>query len=81
MPEVKPALRTLLRQALPFRAFLFVRFCWFLSLYFPRLVNSWFVKRTPEVRGLGGGGGASHLVKQLRSVNALAPKRLGIIWS
>lgn len=77
MPEVIPAVRNLLSRALPPKAFLFVQFFWkCLSLYLPSLVTCWFVKPTLEVRGFGGGGGASHLVKQLRSVNALAPTEM-----
>jgi hypothetical protein len=74
---LEDTVRTLLRRALSPRAFDFVRICWWhLSFYFPGLVTSLFVKRKPEVRGFGGGVGASHLVKQVRSVNALVPTKM-----
>jgi hypothetical protein len=75
--DVIHAVRNLLLRALPGKAFLFVHFCWeCLSLHGPSLVISWFVKPTLEVRGFCGGDGALDLVKQLRSVNALAPTRM-----
>lgn len=67
------ALRTLLQRTLSPRVFEIVRFRWWCVTFCFRLVTSWFVKRTPEVRGFGG---ASNLVKQLRSVNALAPTKM-----
>jgi hypothetical protein len=77
MAEVIPFVRNSLSRASPPKAFSFFQALWrCLSFYLPCLVTSWFVKRTPEVRGFGGGGGASHLVKQLRSVNALAPTKM-----
>jgi hypothetical protein len=76
-PKILPALSNSLRKALPARGFEFVRFRWWcISFYLPRLIVSWFAKPTPEVRGFGGTGGALHLVKQLQSVNALAPTKL-----
>jgi hypothetical protein len=56
-------IRDLLRRILSPRLFQFVRFRWWcLSFYFPRLVTSWFVKNTPEVRGFDGSdkGHGSH---------------------
>jgi hypothetical protein len=40
------------------------------------MVTSWFVTRNPEVHGYGSGAGVPYLVKQLQSVNALAPTRM-----
>ena len=70
-------IRDLLRRILSPKLFQFVRFRWWcLSFYFPRLVASWFVKNTPEVRGFGGSCDESDLVKQLRTVNTLAPTKM-----
>jgi hypothetical protein len=72
-----PDIRTSLRLALPPRALPFILARkWYLSFYLPRLANSWFVKRTPEVHGFGGSGRAPHLWEQLQSVNTLAPTRM-----
>ena len=49
---------------------------WYLSSYFPRLVTSRLVKRTPEVRGVGAARSHSHLAEQLQRVNVLAPTRI-----
>src|SRR5450631_1124049 len=71
------AIRDFLRRILSPRVFQFVRFRWWcFSFYIPRLVTSWFVKNSPEVRGFGGGGDESPLVKQLRTVNTLAPTKM-----
>ena len=68
---------TLLRRSLPPRAFEFVRFpLWCLSVYFPRLIASRFVKRTAEVRTFNHNGTASQLVKELEGVNVLAPTKM-----
>jgi hypothetical protein len=70
-------IRDLLRRILSPRLFHFVRLRWWcLSFYFPRLVTSWFVKNTPEVRGFDGSCDESHLVEQLRTVNTLAPTKM-----
>jgi SAM-dependent methyltransferase len=54
-----------------------IRFWWWcLSSYFPRLVTSRFIKRTPQVRGFGAALTPSHLAKQIQSVNALAPTKM-----
>ena len=54
-----------------------VRFRWWcLSSYIPRLVTSWFVRRTPQVRSFGAVLTAAQLAKRLQSVNVLAPTRL-----
>ena len=74
---MKPLLRALLRPVLSPTVFQSVRFrWWWLSSYFPRLVISRFVKRTPQVRGIGAAQIPSHLAKQLQSVNALAPTKM-----
>jgi len=53
-----------------------IRFWWWcLSSYFPRLVTSRFIKRTPQVRGFGAALTPSHLAKQLQRVNVLAPTK------
>ncbi len=66
----------LLRRTLPPRGYELARACWWnLSIYFPCLVVSVFVRRTPEVRGFGGAG-ASRLVKQIQTVNVLVPTRM-----
>lgn len=68
---------SLLWRSLSPRAFEFVRFpCWCLSAYFPRLIASWFVKHTAEVRSFNRDGAASQLVKELERVNVLAPTRM-----
>src|SRR5258708_3280311 len=55
----------------------FGRFRWWcLSSYFPRLVASGFVKRTPQVRGFGASLSPLHVTQQLQSVNMLAPTRM-----
>jgi hypothetical protein len=59
---------------LPPSAFDVVRYgWWWLSYYFPRLVISLFVKRTPIVFGFGREDGPSCLVEKLQNVNVLAP--------
>jgi hypothetical protein len=74
---MKPLLRTLLRPVVSPRVFQSVRFRWWcISSYFPRLVISRFVKRTPQVRNFGAAQVPSHLAKQLQSVNALAPTKM-----
>jgi len=74
---MKPALRTLLRPVVSPRVFQSVRFrWWYISSYFPGLVISRFVKRTPHVRAFDSAQAPSHLAKQLQSVNALAPTRM-----
>ena len=51
---VKRLVGPLVHRTLSPRMFQFVRFgSWCLSLYFPRLVTSWFVKRTPQIRSFG----------------------------
>jgi hypothetical protein len=75
--SIKRHLGILLRPVLPPRVVQFIRYrLWCISSYFPRLVASRFVKRTPQVRGFGAGSAASHLAKQLQSVNVLAPTKV-----
>ena len=70
-------IRDTLRRILSPRLFHFVRYRWWcLSFYFPRVVTSWFVKNTPEVRGFDGSGDELPLVKQLRTVNTSAPTKM-----
>jgi SAM-dependent methyltransferase len=57
--------------------FQFVRFWWWcLSSYFPRLVISRLVKRTPQVHGFGAPLASSNLAKELQSVNVLASTKM-----
>jgi SAM-dependent methyltransferase len=54
-----------------------IRFLWWcLSSYFPRLVTSRLVKRTPQVRSFGAALIPSRLAKQLQSVNMWAPTEM-----
>jgi len=56
--------------------FQFVRFrWWFLSFYFPHLVTSWFVKRTPQIRSFGAAPTRAHLAKRLQRLNVFAPTK------
>jgi glycosyltransferase involved in cell wall biosynthesis len=67
----------LLYRILPPKVVQFIRFSWWcLSSYFPRLVTSRFIKRTPQVRGFGSASAPSHLAKQIQNVNALAPTKM-----
>ncbi|MGH6839409.1 MAG: hypothetical protein ACREDT_11540 [Methylocella sp.] len=77
MSDVIHAIRNSLSRALPRKAFLFIQSVWkWLSVCLPNLVIFWVVKPTIEVRGFGGGDGASYLVEQLRNVNPLAPTKM-----
>ena len=74
---IKPLLRALLRPILSPRMFQLLRFrWWFLSCYFPRLLSSRLIRRTPQVRGFGAALVPLNLAKQLQSVNVLAPTEL-----
>src|SRR6266480_493712 len=71
---IKRLLRPLVRRTLSPRMLQFVRFQWWrLSSYFPRLVTSWFVKRTPQIRSSGAALTVAHLAKRLQRVNVWAP--------
>jgi hypothetical protein len=75
--KMKPLLRTLLRPVVSPRVFQFIRFIWWcISSYFPRLVVSRFVKRTPQIRKFGAAQVRCHLANQLQSLNALAPTKM-----
>jgi hypothetical protein len=79
---IKRLLRPLFRRTLSPRMFQFVRFRWWcLSSCFPRLVTSWFVKRTPQIRSFGAMLNPSHLAKQLQNVNVLAPTKMCRVMS
>jgi hypothetical protein len=68
-------LRRLLHRISP-QAFRFATFCvWYVWIYLPHITASWFIRRRPQVHGFGSGS-VSHLVKQLGSINALAPTRM-----
>ena len=71
MRRVKRILHPLIRRTLSPRIVQVLRFrCWCLSSYFPRLLSSHLIRRTPQVRSFGA---QSNLAKQLQSVNMLAP--------
>jgi hypothetical protein len=65
--------RELLRRKLSPQAYQYIRIHWWYSrFYAPRLVASFFVRRTPKVQGFPGGH-TSELVHQLRGLNVLSP--------
>jgi SAM-dependent methyltransferase len=73
---IKRILRPLLRRTLSPKTVQRIRFqWWYLTRYLPRLGTSHFVNRSPEVRGFGAEP-HSNLVKQLQTVNLLAPTRM-----
>jgi SAM-dependent methyltransferase len=73
---IKRLLGPLVRRTLSPRMLQFVRFRWWcLSSYFPRLVTSWFVKRTPQIRSFGAALTLAHLAKRLQRVNVWAPTK------
>jgi hypothetical protein len=77
LPGVIHTVRNILARALPPKSYSFVQFYWTrLSFYLRGLATFGFVKPTLVVRGFGGGDGVSDLVKQLRSVNPLAPTEM-----
>ncbi len=47
-----------------------------LSSYFPRLLSSRLVRRTPQIHGFGAAATPSHVAKQLQTVNVLAPTKM-----
>src|SRR5215831_2699909 len=73
---IKRLVRPLVRRTLSPRIVQFIRFRWCFSSYFPRLVTSWFVKQTPQVRGFGAVLIPAHIADELQSVNVLAPTKL-----
>src|SRR5437762_434044 len=73
----KRRLGVLLRPVLPPGVVQFIRYgLWCVLSYFPRLVTSRFVKRSPQVRGFGVGLTPSPLTKELEAVNLLAPTKM-----
>jgi hypothetical protein len=75
--SVKRHIGILLRPVLLPRVVQFIRYrLWCISSYFPRLVASRFVRRTPQVRGFGTALTPSPLTKQLEIVNMLDPTRM-----
>jgi len=73
---VKRLVGPLVHRTLSPRMFQSVRFgSWCLSLYFPRLVTSWFVKRPPQIRSFGVAPTRVDLAKRLQRVNVLAPTK------
>jgi SAM-dependent methyltransferase len=74
--KMKRLLRPLLGRILSREMFRFVRFrSWCITSYFPRVVISSLVKRTPQIRSFGAVA-EGRLVKQLQDVNVLAPTKL-----
>lgn len=68
--------RELLRRKLSPQAYQYVRcFWWHSRFYLPRLVASFFVRRTPKVQGFPSGQ-TSELVRQLRGINVVAPTEM-----
>jgi hypothetical protein len=63
------------RQASPLAYERVRSFWWHSRFYLPRLVASFFVRRTPKVQGFPSGR-ASELVHKLRSINAFAPTKM-----
>jgi hypothetical protein len=75
--SAKRRLGVVLRPVLPPKVVQSIRYyLWCVSSYFPRLVISRFVKRTPQVRGFGAALIPSHLAKQLQGLNALASTKM-----
>jgi SAM-dependent methyltransferase len=75
--RVKRLLRPLVWRILSPRMVQTLRFwCWYLCSYFPRLVTSRLVRRSPQVRAFRASQGPSHLSKQLQSVNVWAPTEM-----
>jgi hypothetical protein len=73
---VKRLLRPFLRRSLSPKTLQSIRFRWWrLSSYFPRLVTSQFVKRTPDIRSFSAGG-TSDLTQRLQRVNVRAPTKV-----
>jgi SAM-dependent methyltransferase len=74
--DVKSLLRPLVRRTLSPGMLQCIRFRWWrLSSYFPRLVTSWFLKRTPEIRSFSASGTVD-LAQRLQSVNVRAPTKV-----
>jgi SAM-dependent methyltransferase len=74
---MKPLLGSLLRPIVSPGVFQSVRFWWWcISSYFPRLVISRFIKRTPQLHIFGAAQVPSCLAKQIQRVNALAPTKM-----
>lgn len=74
--KVKRLVRPLVRRILSPKMVQFLRFRWWcFSSYYPRLVISRLVKRSPQVRSFGPSQMPSHLARELESVNVLAPTK------
>jgi len=69
--------REMLRRKLPPGAYRFLRFSLWLSRYcFPRLVESFFIRRTPKVQEFPAGRTSEPVLSQIRGVNVLAPTKM-----
>jgi hypothetical protein len=74
---IKHLLRPLVRRTVSPRTLKTVRFLWWcLSSYFPRVVTSWFVKRTPQIRSFGAAITPALVARRLQSVNLWAPTKV-----
>jgi hypothetical protein len=74
MKRVKRLLRPLVRRTLSPKTVQSLRFrSWYISSYVPGLMKSKLASRPPQIRFFGAAVGQSKLVKQLQSVNLLAP--------
>ncbi len=74
--RVRAAVQSLLSRAVGPRVFAFIRLRWREFLFVRQTVASWFIRRTPEVRGFGESRGAEELLKTIGSVNVLARTKL-----
>ena len=74
--QMKAIVRELLRRRLSHQAYHYVRSCWWHTRsYLPRLVASFFIRRTPTAQGFPVGH-TSELVHQLRGINVVAPTEM-----
>ena len=77
MKRVRQFLRPLVRRTLSPKTVQALRFqYWYVSSYAPRHITSRLVIRTPEVRTFGMAQVPSCLVRQIRTVNVLAPTEM-----
>lgn len=75
--SMKDLLRPVVRRTLSPAGLRGVRFRWWLlSSYFPRLVTSWLVERTPDIRSFSTAKSGSEVARLLQSVNVWAPTKL-----
>jgi hypothetical protein len=71
------SIHTLLQSRLSPRVLRSIRYYWWLVLiYLRRVITSCVVTRVPQVRAFGTEAAVSHLARQLRSVNVVAPTKM-----